>query len=128
MSLHRLPEVQSNVDRAVVTCSVWLHAAYIGLVAVAAGLIRLLVFDASWFSALVLALCGGVLAAACWRRAWTVLDQAESASSVATNAPEKSAPRFSSMSAGRGRVVAFSHGPLRLNRRRANHRHRSGSR
>ena len=101
--------MQSNVDRAVVTCSLWLHAGYVGLVTVAAGLLQLFVFDANWLSALVLALCGGVLVAACWRRAWTVLDRAEWASSAATDAPEKSARRASNLQAGRGRVVALSH-------------------
>ena len=122
MSLHRLPRMQNNLDRAVVTSSLWLHAGYVGLVVVAAGLIQLLVLDAGWLSALLLAVCGSVLAATCWRRAWTVLDQAEWASSVLEDTPEKSAPRVSSIPAERGRVVAFSNARRRSNRRFGNRR------
>ena len=115
--------MRSNVDRAVVRCGLWLHAGYAGLVVVAAGLIRLLALDAGWLSALLLILCGSVLAAACWRRAWIVLDQAEWASSALEDASEKPAPRASNLAAGRGRVIALSHARRRSKRRFGNAGH-----
>ncbi|HSS70921.1 MAG TPA: hypothetical protein VLQ46_09755 [Casimicrobiaceae bacterium] len=68
-----MSELRNNTDRLLLTCSLWLHGGFVGAVAVAAGLIQLFDGEASAFSALVLALSGGVLAAACWHRARTVL-------------------------------------------------------
>src|SRR5438045_9283115 len=81
------PEPRKDIDRAVVVCSVWLHTGYIGVVAVAAGLIELFDPGASTLAALALAFSGGVLAAASWPRARAVLEDAERAPAAARGAP-----------------------------------------
>jgi hypothetical protein len=79
------PEPRTDIDRAVVACSLWLHTGFIGAVAVAAGLIEM--FDAaSTLSALALIVSGGVLAAASWRRGRAVLEDAERAKTAARGA------------------------------------------
>jgi hypothetical protein len=83
---------QSNVDRAVLACSVWLHVGYVGAVAVAAGLIQLFVAETSLPLALLLVFSGGLLAAACWHRAQAVLDHAEGASAVVDRRTERVRP------------------------------------
>jgi hypothetical protein len=83
------PELRTNIDpidRAVVVCSVWLHTGYVGAVASAAGLFQLFDPGTSWLAALALAFSGGVLAAASWRQGQAVLEHAERASAVATDA------------------------------------------
>jgi membrane protein implicated in regulation of membrane protease activity len=94
---------QAKIDRAVVVCSAWLHAGYIGVVAVAAGLIQVFVTEARWPAALVLVFAGGLLAAACWRRAQAVLERAEraSASPPAHRARRFRAPRLRGLDAAR---------------------------
>jgi hypothetical protein len=57
--------------------SVWLHVGYVGVVAVAAGLLQLLDGTATTLSALALACSGGVLAVASWSHALNALKRAE---------------------------------------------------
>jgi hypothetical protein len=80
------PERRTDIDRAVVACSLWLHTGFIGAVAVAAGLIEMFDAGASGLSALALIVSGGVLAAASWRRGRTVLEDAERAKTAAKGA------------------------------------------
>ena len=72
-----MPERQITAERALVACSLWLHIGFIGAAALAVGLLQLFDGEAKWSSALALALSGGVLAAASWRRTRTVLERAE---------------------------------------------------
>jgi hypothetical protein len=84
-----MAQFQNNSDRALLACSLWLHVGFIGAVAVAAGLIQLFAGEASAFSALALAFSGGVLAAACWHRARTALEDSNPATTVAARNWEK---------------------------------------
>jgi len=77
-----MPDRQTNTERARIACSLWLHIGFIGATALAVGLLQLFDGEAKWSSALALALSGGVLAAASWRRARTVLEHAERSSDV----------------------------------------------
>jgi len=76
-----LAELQRDADRPLVACSLWLHIGFIGAAALAVGLLQLFDAETTWLSALALAFSGAVLAAAGWRRARTVLEDAERASS-----------------------------------------------
>jgi len=90
MNSDPMPELRRSndpLDRAVVVCSVWLHAGYIGAVAAAAGLFQLFDPETSWLAALALAVSGGVLAAASWHRGRTVLEDGERAQALAEGAP-----------------------------------------
>ena len=80
-----MPERQNNTERALIACSLWLHIGFIGATALAVGLLQLFDGEAKWSSALALALSGGVLAAASWRRARTVLEHAERSSAVSVH-------------------------------------------
>lgn len=120
-----MPRPQSPIDRAVVACSVWLHVGYVGVVTVAAGLLQLFATEVSWPSALVLVFSGGMLAAACWRRARAVLEHAERAPAVATVAPSESARRATVQRMERGTVVALSHPSRQANRKRGDQRRRA---
>ena len=71
------PKLQSNTERALVACRLWMHIGFIGATALAAGLLQLFDGEGKWLWALALALLGGVLAAASWRRALTILEHAE---------------------------------------------------
>jgi hypothetical protein len=84
-----MAQSQHNSDRALLACSLWLHVGFIGAVAVAAGLIQLFDGEASAFSALALASSGGVLAAASWHRARTVLEDSKPAATLAARNWEK---------------------------------------
>jgi hypothetical protein len=97
-----MPEFQNNTDRALFACKLWLHIGFIGATALAAGLLQLFDGEGKWLWALALALFGSVLAAASWRRAVTVLEGAEWASTVATDAPSESTAPASSKQTGRG--------------------------
>ena len=111
------PELQSNTKRALVACRLWIHIGFIGATALAAGLLQLLDGEEKWLWALALALLGGVLAAASWRRALTILEHADWASIVATVAPGESTARASSKQTGRGTIALLSPIPLQSNRR-----------
>jgi hypothetical protein len=99
-----MPQLQNNTERALIACSLWLHIGFIGAAALAVGLLQLFDGEPEWLSVLALAFSGGVLAAASWRRARTVLEHAERTSAVATDAPSESTSRASCLfQAGRTR-------------------------
>jgi uncharacterized protein YjiS (DUF1127 family) len=68
---------RSRAARALIKCSLYLHVGLIGAATLAAGLTQFFDPDATAESALVLGICGGMLAAACWRRAHHVLERAD---------------------------------------------------
>jgi hypothetical protein len=74
---------QSNIERVLVKCGLWILIGFVGATAVAAGILQLFDGEANWLSALVLIVGGGILTATCWHRAQTVLDDAEQAPVVA---------------------------------------------
>ena len=112
-----MPQLQSNTERTLVACRLWLHIGFIGAAALAVGLLQLFDGEPEWLSVLALAFSGGVLAAASWRRARTVLEHAERTSAVTTDAPGESTSRASSKQAGRGTTAMLSPIPLQSNRR-----------
>ena len=111
-----MPESQNNTQRSLVVCSLWLHSGFIGLVALAVGLLQLVDGEPKWPWALALAFSGGLLAAASWRRAGAVLGQTERAPSVASDAPSESASPASSKQIGA--IALLSPIPPQLTRRR----------
>jgi len=80
-----MADVQNSTERALIACSLWLQIGFIGAPALAAGSLQLFGGETKWLSALALALSGGVLAAASWRRARTVLEHAERSSAVSVH-------------------------------------------
>jgi hypothetical protein len=72
-----MSDLRTHDERAHVACAIWLHSGFIGASVCAVGLFQLFDGETKWYSALALALLGGVLAAASWRRSHTVLDQGE---------------------------------------------------
>lgn len=80
---------QTDSRRALVASSFWLHVGFIGAFVLAAGLLQLLDGEAGWLWALPLALVGGLLAAASWRRSLEVLEDAESAAAAAAEATKE---------------------------------------
>jgi hypothetical protein len=78
-----MPESQSNVERVLVTCSLWMLIGFVGATAVAAGVLQLFDGEANWLSALALIVCGGILTATSWHRGRIVLDDAEQAPVIA---------------------------------------------
>jgi hypothetical protein len=78
-------EMQNNTQRALIACSLWLHIGFIGAATLAAGLLQLFDGEGKWLSALALAFSGGVVAAASWRRARTVLEHADRSSAVSVH-------------------------------------------
>lgn len=72
-----MPASQSNVERVLVTSSLWVLIGFVGATAVAAGLLQLFDGEANWLSALVLIVCGGILTATSWYRGRNVLEDAE---------------------------------------------------
>ena len=88
-------------DRALVACSLWLHIGFVGATALAARLLQLFGGEAKWPPAPALAFSGGVLAALSWRRARTVLENADRASAVTTVAPSELVSRPSTQHARR---------------------------
>jgi hypothetical protein len=93
--------VHHNGERTLVACSLWLHIGFIGASASATGLLWLFGGDAEWLSALALAISGGMLAAASWRHARTVLGYAERAPALGSVASRERAPRPSTRQTGR---------------------------
>jgi hypothetical protein len=112
-----MPEFQNNTERGLVTSSLWMHIGYIGATTLVAGLLQLLDGEGKLLWALALVLFGGVLAVASWRRALTVLEHADWASTIATDAPSESASRASSKQTGRGAIALLPPIPLQSNRR-----------
>jgi K+ transporter len=77
---------QAKPARALIVCSLWLRIGFVGASVLAAGLLKLWDGGWTWVWALPLAIAGGVLTAASWRRGRIALDHAEWAS--ATSAGE----------------------------------------
>jgi hypothetical protein len=78
-----MPESQSDVERVLVTCSLWMLIGFVGTTAVAAGVLQLFDGEANWLSALALIVCGGILTATSWHRGRIVLDNADQAPVIA---------------------------------------------
>jgi hypothetical protein len=113
-----MSESQNNTERALFVCSLCLHIAYVGAVALAVGLHQLLDGESPWLPALALVFFGGVLSAASWRRALTALELDEPTSAVATDARSESTARARSRHTGQGKIAVLSPIPLQSNRRR----------
>ena len=77
-----MPASQSNVERVLVTCSLWMLIGFVGATTVAAGILQLFDEEANWLSALLLIVCGAILTAASWHRGRTVLDDVEQAPAI----------------------------------------------
>jgi len=96
MKSHPMPELQNNADRAVMASSLWLHIGYIGVTALAGGVLMLFDAEAKWLSALALAFSGAALAVVSWHRSLIVLERAERALSVVPDKPGESASHTAS--------------------------------
>ena len=91
--MDKMPEPPGNSNRALVASSLWLHIGLIGATALAAGLLRWFDGDPRLPWSPFVALFGGVLAVASWRRGFAVLEQAERESAVATDTSSESVLR-----------------------------------
>lgn len=109
-------QVHHSSERTLVACSLWLHMGLIGASASAAGLLWLFGGEAEWLSALALAISGGMVAAASWRRARSILGYAERAAAIGEAAPRGPAPRASSRQTGRATVTRRPAIPLQASR------------
>jgi hypothetical protein len=89
-----MPESPNNGSRALVASSLWLYIGLIGATALAAGLLQWFDGDPRLPWSPIVALFGGVLAAASWRRGFAVLEQAERAYAAPTEAPSESTLRL----------------------------------
>ena len=92
--------MQTDSERALVKCGSWLHIGFIGITAVAVGLILLLDGEPKWLPALALVVSGGILAAVSWYRSRAVLDSAEQAPSVAKDAQRLALPARDRVASG----------------------------
>jgi hypothetical protein len=72
--LHVETGSRRSTARALVDCSLFLYVGFIGVAALGAGLLQLFDGDANRHSALLLAVCGPVLAATSWHRARSALE------------------------------------------------------
>lgn len=86
VNTHSTPELRRKARRALVACGLWLRIGFVGASAVAVGLLLLFDGEVAPLLALALAVGGGVLAAASWWRAATVLDVADGAAAVTDGA------------------------------------------
>jgi membrane protein implicated in regulation of membrane protease activity len=104
-----MPESPSNSSRALVASSLWLHIGLIGATALAAGLLQWFAGDPRLPWSPIVALFGGVLAVASWRRGFTVLEQAERESAVATDTLSESTLRVLQpvQTRGEGPVIPY---------------------
>jgi hypothetical protein len=82
----------NDSSAALVACGLWLHIGLIGATALAAGLLQCFA-DPRLPWAPAVALFGGVLAVASWRRGFAVLEQAERGTSVAKDGSSDSSLR-----------------------------------
>ena len=101
---------QNSTERALVVCSLWLHGGFIGASALGVTLLELSDGESRGLWALWLAFFGGALAAACWRRGLTVLDRADRASVIATEAPTEPATRPLPKQVPRGALTVVAGG------------------
>ena len=83
--------MQNGFEGPLVRLSLWLHLAFIGASAVAAGFALMFDGETSWLSALAVTLAGAVLAVVGWHRGRILLGPAEPASFVAKDQPQHSA-------------------------------------
>jgi hypothetical protein len=83
MNFRSAPESQSNDERALTACGLWLVIGFAGASALAAGMLQLFDGEANWLSALALIVGGGILTAASWNRAHAELEDREPASANA---------------------------------------------
>ena len=95
-------------ERALVASSLWLRIGFIFGSVAGGGLLALFNGDADWLSGLALAFLGGVLAAASWRYARTLLGDSEWGSTGAGVAPREQTSRASSRPSGRGTIAIAS--------------------
>ena len=77
MSFHVMRANTCADERALVATTFWLRVGFVGVSVMAVGLIHLLESDAHALSALALAVSGGALTIASWRRGWTMIARAD---------------------------------------------------
>ena len=108
--MDKMPESPNISSGALVASSLWLHIGLIGATALAAGLLQWFDGDPRLPWSPVVALFGGVLAVASWRRGFAVLEPAEHASTAATDASGESTSRVlqSDRTRREGPVVPYS--------------------
>ena len=82
-------------DHALVATTFWLRVGFVGVSVMAVGLIHLLESDAHALSALALAVSGGALTIASWRRGWTMLARADPAPVETVIATKTGVPHLS---------------------------------
>ncbi len=90
--MDKTPESPKSAGPALVACGLWLHVGLIGAIALATGLLQSL-DDPRLPWAPAVALFGGILAAASWRRGFAVLEEAEHAPTGAADRPGESSLR-----------------------------------
>lgn len=90
--MDKTPESPNDSGIALVACGLWLHVGLIGAIALAAGLLQCF-SDPRLPWAPAVALFGGVLAAASWRRGFAALELAERAPTIATDGASESTLR-----------------------------------
>ena len=91
--MDKVSESPNNNSRALVASSLWLHIGLIGATALAAGLLRWFDGDPRLPWSPLVALFGGLLAVASFRRGFAALEQAERESAVATDTSSESTLR-----------------------------------
>ena len=105
--MDKMPESPSS-SPSLVSSSMWLYIGLIGASTLAAGLLQWFYGDPRLPWSPIVALFGGAVAVASWRRGFTVLEQAECASAVATNVSSEPTLRVlpSDRTRGEGRTVS----------------------
>jgi hypothetical protein len=87
-----MPEPDTKIQRALAACGLWLLVGFIGANALAVGLMLLFDREAGALAASALALFGGMLAAASWRRGLAVLERVERAPGPSPHGPSARLP------------------------------------
>jgi len=108
--VNKVSESPNNSNRALLASSLWLHVGLIGATALAAGLLHWFDGDPRLPWSPLVALFGGLLAVASFRRGFAALEQAECESAVATDASSESTLRVlqSDRTRREGAVVPYS--------------------
>ena len=91
--MDKVSESPNNNSRALVASSLWLHIGLIGATGLAAGLLHWFDGDPRLPWSPLVALFGGLLAVASFRRGFAALEQAERDSAVATDTSSESTLR-----------------------------------
>ena len=99
----------SPSSSALVSSSLWLYIGLIGASVLAAGLVQWFYGEPRLPWSPIVALFGAVVAVASWRRAFTVLEEAEGVSIVATNASSEPTLRVLQSDRMRSQGPAVSH-------------------